>query len=66
MEALSAAVAAYLAIGLYGAWNMDDSASAAALGPQLRLAGLVLAAALLWPSEYWRRAREDWNNYFLD
>ena len=66
MEALFAAVAAYLAIGLDTARKLEIADRRQDPVSQLRIAAAVLAAGLLWPREYWGILKKDWNNYFID
>lgn len=57
----------YLGIGLHMARDVAIAGNPPpGLGPQLRIACIVLAAGLLWPREYWRMLKEDWDNYYLD
>ena len=62
---ISVIAASYLAIA-YDAARRHTVPAAAGARAQARALGLVLAAGLCWPREYWALLRRDWDNHFLD
>ena len=66
MEALLATAAAYLAVGWDTARNVDAQGYGPDRASQTRLALVVLITGLLWPYEYWRILKRDWNNHFIE
>ena len=66
MQALLATAVAYLAIGWDTARKVDVQGYGPGASSQTSLAVVVLITALLWPYEYWRILKSDWNNHFLE
>ena len=66
MEPIFATAAVYLAVAFQAAREHAVPAEPRNGMGQLALAREVLLAGLLWPAEFWRAAKRDWDRHFLD